>query len=137
MGLKVSNNKCPRSGRPCRGMLRDTILDWEDELPLVEQTKSEKECKEANLCVCLGTSLQIFPVASMPFLCKSNRKTEKGRVVIVNLQSTPMDKKADLVIHEKTDRVMEMLMNGLNMVCPSYSIENDLIIQSEDKLIEY
>lgn len=38
----------------------------------------------ADLCICLGTSLQIQPINLVPF----NAKKNKGRVVICNLQKT-------------------------------------------------
>lgn len=38
----------------------------------------------ADLSICLGTSLQIQPINSVPFHAKKN----KGRVVICNLQET-------------------------------------------------
>lgn len=37
VGQKLTGKSCPlpkKNGRRCRGKLRDTILDWEDELPL-------------------------------------------------------------------------------------------------------
>lgn len=128
MGLKLSSVKCARGGRPCRGMLRDTILDWEDELPAFELDCAEKHCKSADLCVCLGTSLQIFPVADLPFMCRRRRTKTKGKVVIINLQATPASKKADMVIHAKTDLVMKMILERLDIQCPSYTTDKDLIL---------
>jgi hypothetical protein len=59
----------------------------------------------------LGTSLQIRPCRDLP------RKTKKngGRIVIVNLQKTTMDSLANLIIHERCDRVMKYIMDKLNL----------------------
>ncbi|BAS88328.1 Os04g0271000, partial [Oryza sativa Japonica Group] len=45
--------------------------------------------------------LQITPACNMPLLSLKNG----GRVAIVNLQATPKDKKASLVIHGLVDKV--------------------------------
>ena len=42
----------------------DTVLDWEDPLPFDELAESERRCAEADLCVVLGTTLQIQPVGT-------------------------------------------------------------------------
>ncbi len=54
-----------------------------------------------DLSICLGTSLQIIPAANLPL------RTVKagGSLAIVNLQATPKDKKAAVVIHAKVDQV--------------------------------
>lgn len=66
---------------------------------------------QADLCLCLGTSLQIRPCRDLP------RKTKKngGQVVIVNLQKTTMDSIASLIIHERCDQVMKYIMDKLNL----------------------
>ena len=125
MGLKLSNNICPRLKRPCRGYLRDTILDWEDNLPRSELDKAILYSQKADLCICLGTSLQIFPAANLPFICKK-RKDNPGKVVIINLQPTKFDSKADLVIHDYVDNVMIYLCKLLNVTISNYDQENDL-----------
>lgn len=113
MGLKVSNVKCPRqTGKPCRGYLRDTILDWEDELPYSELKSAEDNILKSDLCICMGTTLQINPVGQMPFW---SRKKNPRKVVIINLQKTRHDSKADLVIHEYVDRVSQMICQFLRI----------------------
>ena len=67
-----------------RGKLRDTILDWEDELPLEDIQRAEQHSSKADLSLCLGTSLQIVPAGKLPLRAKRN----KGRLVICNLQPT-------------------------------------------------
>lgn len=131
MGLKLSGQKCFKSeGKPCRGVLRDTILDWEDELPVYELDKAHEFCSKADLVICLGSSLQIQPVNKLPFLCKK-RKIDKGKVVIVNLQKTVMDKKADLVIHDYVDDLMRRLVDILELKVNDYTEEKDLILASK------
>lgn len=107
VGLKSTGHKCLRE-KPrgqCRGFLHDTILDWEDSLPDDEMRLSEAHCKRAQLCMCLGTSLQIMPVGNYPLLTKK----KGGKVVVINLQKTRVDKYADLVINSKLDVVFQML----------------------------
>lgn len=90
----------------CRGYLHDTILDWEDSLPAEEMKISELNCKNADLCLCLGTTLQIMPVGNYPLLSK---KHKNGKIVIINLQETRLDKNADLIINSKLDLVFNCL----------------------------
>lgn len=114
MALKVSSIPCPRAERPCRGYLRDTVLDWEHELPAFELEPSEKHVRKSQLVICLGTTLQINPIGSLPFVGKKGPGFGR-KVVIINLQKTRFDKKADLVIHEYLDKVSKKLCELLEL----------------------
>ncbi|XP_078162977.1 sirtuin 1 isoform X2 [Carex rostrata] len=114
IGLKKTSRRC--SEPSCLSKLKDTVLDWEDALPDKEMDLAQKHCSAADLVLCLGTSLQITPACNFPFRCLKNG----GRVVIVNLQSTPKDKKASLVIHGLVDKVMEEVMRILHHRIPPF-----------------
>jgi len=60
------------------------------------------------LVICLGTSLRIEPAGSLPSLAK--------KFVIVNLQETPYDSEAALVIRARVDDVMNALMEQIGLV---------------------
>ncbi|VAH41501.1 unnamed protein product [Triticum turgidum subsp. durum] len=87
MKVLCSQNKMLNSGK--------------DALPPEEMNSAEEQCRAADLVLCLGTSLQITPACNMPLLSIKNG----GKVAIVNLQATPKDKKASLVIHGLVDKV--------------------------------
>jgi mono-ADP-ribosyltransferase sirtuin 6 len=93
-------------GSCCGGALRDTLLDWNDELPQDDLNRATMQCQNADWVLCLGTSLRIEPAGSLPTLAK------KG-FVIVNLQPTPYDGKAALVIRARVDQVMKELLQRL------------------------
>mmetsp|Transcript_2646 Transcript_2646/g.5066 ORF Transcript_2646/g.5066 Transcript_2646/m.5066 type:complete len:329 (+) Transcript_2646:57-1043(+) len=97
LSFQPTGKTCPHC---CTGRLHDILLDWEDmvlDLELVTE-----HCSQADLVLCLGTSLRIEPVASLPLLAK--------QFVIVNLQPTPLDEDATLIVRAKVDAVMEELM---------------------------
>jgi mono-ADP-ribosyltransferase sirtuin 6 len=126
IGLSYTGRECTLGGNPagsCKGKLKDTLLDWESDLPEVDWAKAQEECHNADLIICLGTSLRIEPAASLctfarPDLSATTRE-EKTRnekklgYVIVNLQKTPYDDQATLVVRGKVDDVMEGLMQRL------------------------
>lgn len=64
VGFKFTGRRCVADG--CNGRLKDQILDWEDELPKEELKASERASAEADLAICLGTSLQITPACNIP-----------------------------------------------------------------------
>ncbi|KAF5948525.1 hypothetical protein HYC85_014482 [Camellia sinensis] len=114
IGLKKTSRSC--SDVKCGAKLKDTVLDWEDVLPPTEMNAAEKHCRMADIVLCLGTSLQITPACNLPL--KSLRGG--GKIVIVNLQQTPKDKKASLVIRGLVDKVIAGVMHYLNLRIPPY-----------------
>lgn len=126
MGLKATGVKCTnnKARGKCRGILHDSILDWEDALPENDLEKADIMSKAAMLSVTLGTSLQIVPAANLPLIA---RKKNGGKLVIVNLQPTKHDKHADLRIHHYVDDVMQGVMDELNIHVPPFN--NAVVVQ--------
>lgn len=114
IGLKDTGRRCSEPG--CGGKLKDTVLDWEDALPSEELIPAEKHCKEADVVLCLGTSLQITPACNLPL----RAVRAGGKMVIINLQATPKDKKAALVIHARVDEVIAGVMEKLCVSIPAF-----------------
>ena len=73
----------------------------------------------SDLSIVIGSTLQIIPAGNMPTYTK---KRPHGKLVIINLQPTKHDKKADMVIRCYADKVFEMLFKKLNQGCTFFSI---------------
>ncbi|XP_047341961.1 NAD-dependent protein deacetylase SRT1 [Impatiens glandulifera] len=114
IGLKETPRRCSNVG--CGARLRDTVLDWEDPLPKKEIDLAEKHCKMADVVLCLGTSLQIKPACDLPLKCLRGG----GKIVIVNLQKTPKDNKANILIHGLVDKVLAGILEPLNLRIPPF-----------------
>ena len=128
VGQKVSNVSCPApkgNGRACRGKLADFVLDWEDNLPDYDLDLSLSHSTLAHLSIVMGSTLQIIPAGNLPTFARKYHGEGVGRMVILNLQPTKHDKKADLIIHEYVDKVMEMLFEELGFEIPAYDPELD------------
>ena len=112
VGFRRTGRACTRCGGPCR----DQVLDWDDPLPPAELALAERHSSEAQLTLTLGTSLQIHPACQLPL------RTLKagGKLVIVNLQPTPKDKHASLVIRRRADDVLRVLMSALGLAIPPF-----------------
>ncbi len=120
VGFKRTGRRCTAGA--CRGMLRDHCLDWDDALPEDELQMAERHAAKADLCLCLGTSLVITPACDIPLraLSKRKHKPRGGSLAVVNLQPTPKDGKAKIVIHSKVDGVMRIVMRELGIQVPPY-----------------
>ena len=89
----------------CQSHLRDTLLDWCDHLPEDDWDRCQDVCDQADLIITLGTSLRMEPAASL---------VRRGkRYVVVNLQETPYDEEAALVIRHKVDELLHMVLTRL------------------------
>lgn len=97
------------------------MLDWEDALPEEQLEAAEDHANTADLVLCLGTSLQIRPICNLPL----NTKRHGGKFAIVNLQKTPKNKAADLVIHARCDQVMQLVMGHLGRSIPFFDRWDD------------
>jgi NAD-dependent deacetylase len=77
---------CPR----CGGVLKPAITFFGESLPAEALRDAGDEAQKADLMLILGTSLTVYPAASLPDYTLRNG----GRIVIVNNMPTPLDGRA-------------------------------------------
>jgi len=104
----------------------DTIINFGETLPLDTLDASFDHAQKADLCVALGSSLTVTPAADIPKVVGEQRQ----RLVIVNLQCTPLDQLAKLRIYAKTDDVSRMLMSKLCLEIPEFRLRRKIILKT-------
>ena len=68
---------------------------------------AERLSRESDVFIVIGSSLVVYPAASMPLIAKQGG----AKLVIINYTPTDMDGQADVVIHEKAGVVMQALLD--------------------------
>ncbi|XP_034472252.1 NAD-dependent protein deacetylase Sirt6 [Drosophila innubila] len=127
LGLPCKSAELGNSRRCRGGIMHDTVLDWEDNLPERDLDMAFMHSTIADLNITLGTTLQIVPSGNLPL---KNLKHD-GKLVICNLQPTKHDKKAHLVISSYIDEILTKVCKRLGIEIPEYSEESDPTKQSD------
>ena len=88
----------------CGGILRPDVVLFEDSMNehFFHATQVLSGCQ---LLIVIGTSLTVYPVASLPGLAR--------RLVIINNTPTPWDDKAEVVLHEPAGQVFTDILTQL------------------------
>lgn len=102
----------------CGGQLKDTIINFKESLPEEELDNAFNHATCADLCLAMGSSLRVTPAADVP----KEVFDHGGKLVIVNLQKTPLDPYAAIKINAKCDDVMIKLFQKLCMDIPKWKI---------------
>lgn len=100
--------RCPA----CGGILKPDAILFGEQLPQNTWQKALREIHQSDLMLVVGSSLEVFPVAKLPYNIVSNG----GRLIIINNQKTYLDKRADVVFHQDAaivlPQIMKVLKNG-------------------------
>ncbi len=94
----------------CGGLLKPATVSFGQSLPQQTLKEAQEYCMSCDLLICIGSSLVVYPAAGLPELAKSSG----ARLVIINRESTPKDKVADLVIRGEAGGIMSGILNLLN-----------------------
>ena len=98
-------------------MIVDNIVNFNEFLPEGEFQKANQHAEAGDLALVLGTSMKVDPACSIP---NKIWKKPNGKMVIVNLQTTPYDRYCKLRIFGETDLVLHMLIEELGYTIPSF-----------------
>lgn len=114
----VYDNTCPNCGKTfhpsvvadcpgipycaCGGIIRPGILLFGEVPDMNKVMALIKELNKSDLLIVAGSSLKVSSAHKL-------LKNYKGKMAILNLDPTPYDNRADLVIHEKLRPVFEQL----------------------------
>jgi NAD-dependent deacetylase len=89
---------CPK----CGGVVKPTTVLFGERMPAPALQEAERRARAADLFVVLGSSLVVYPAAYMP----AHARHAGATLAIVNLEPTPLDAQAELVIREKAGVAM-------------------------------
>lgn len=113
----VSRNHCTRCGSfytleevmaaegvprcACGGVIKPDVVLYEEALDEDTVAGAVRAIRRADLLIVAGTSLVVYPAAELI------RYYRGDKLVLINLQPTPADGIANLVIHDKVGRVLK------------------------------
>mgnify|MGYP005763230567 FL=1 len=87
----------------CGGTIKPDVVLYEESLDSYTLSKSLDYIRKADILIVGGTSLAVYPAASLiDYYCGN-------KLVLVNKSATPADRRADLVIHEPIGQVFSQL----------------------------
>jgi NAD-dependent deacetylase len=93
----------------CCGKVKPDVVLFGELLPAEAMARAEQLCSSADLLLCIGSSLEVHPVAGLPGLTLAHG----GRIAIVTKSSTPYDSDAsvrlDGDVAEELDDVLALL----------------------------
>merc|ERR1712137_1319303 len=106
----------------CGGRMKDSVVAFSESLPEAHLERAKEHSKKADVALVLGTSMRLKPACYLPELCwfnsKLNDSIPPGKFFLVNLQKTDYDPHAYVRFFHTTDRVMQLVMEMLNIPVP-------------------
>jgi len=86
----------------CSGILKPDTISFGQAMPTDKMALAFTYAQECNLCIVLGSSLVVYPAASVPA-----HAVERGAaLMIINRDETPLDSQADVVVHESVSSAL-------------------------------
>ncbi len=96
---------CPN----CGGFLKAATILFGQRVPDTELIQARELALSCDLFLVVGSSLKVNPAATLPRLALKNDVP----LIIINLQPTPLDDYAEIVINEKAGVVLPQIVSGL------------------------
>jgi NAD-dependent deacetylase len=94
----------------CRGKVKPDVVLFGEFLPAEAMARAEELCSSADLLLCVGSSLEVHPVAGLPGLTLAHG----GRIAIVTKSSTPYDSDAAVRLTGDVAQDLEAVLAGLD-----------------------
>jgi NAD-dependent deacetylase len=93
---------CPH----CGGILKLTAVMFGEPLPTDALDAAFRAAREADLCLVIGSSLQVYPAAEVPF----RAATSGAALIVVNDEPTPLDHLARVVLRGRAGEILPKLV---------------------------
>lgn len=107
-GLLRSGSDMPRCPA-CQAILKPDIVLFEEQLPQDIWKAAERHCAQADVILVVGSSLAVWPAASLPELAVENG----AKLILVNLSATHLDADAAVLLPVDVALALPAIAEGL------------------------
>jgi NAD-dependent protein deacetylase/lipoamidase len=95
----------------CRGAVKPDVVLFGELLPESAMARATELAERADLILCVGSSLAVYPVAGLP----QQTLSHGGRLAIVTKGETPYDGDAEVKLEGEVDAELEALLRALRI----------------------
>lgn len=106
----LEDNEMPRC--QCGGVLKPDCILFGEQLPYQALQDAKNDARKCDLMFVIGSSLEVEPASSLPGLAQRNG----AKLVMINLEPTFLDHRADLVFHEDAAVVLPCIADYLTSI---------------------
>jgi NAD-dependent deacetylase len=92
----------------CSGILKPDTISFGQAMPEDKMAQAIVHAENCDLCIVLGSSLVVYPAASIPVQAVRNG----AKLIIINRDETPLDTQADLVIHDSVSKALGQMVDA-------------------------
>lgn len=96
---------CPK----CNSVLKPNVILFGEQLPIQQLLAAQEAARKADVIVIVGSSLEVAPASDIPLLTRRYG----GKIIIINLETTPIDSLAELVFHTDAAETLPQLVSCL------------------------
>ncbi len=102
----------------CGAPLKPDVVLFGEYLPVGALERAQRLAEEAELMVCIGSSLEVYPVAELPL----RTLAAGGRIAIVTRGATPLDARATVRLDGDVVEELEAVVAALELRGAAYSV---------------
>ncbi len=92
--------------------LKPRIVFFGEALPKEVLSEAIEEAKRSDVFIVVGSSLQVYPAASIPFIAKDSG----AKLVMINADPTDKDRLFDIVLHGKAGEVLPKIVDKVKEI---------------------
>ncbi len=107
----LQDRQMPRCAE-CGSPIKPNVILFGEQLPVQQFMGAQDACRKADIMIIIGSSLEVAPASDLPLLAMKNG----AKLVIVNLQPTHLDNRADVVIHADAAEVLPEIIHQMETV---------------------
>lgn len=96
----------------CGGVLKPNVILFGEQLPVREFQNAQDAAKKSDLMIIVGSSLEVAPASDLPTLAYRTG----AKLIIINLEPTPADRFAEVVIHAKAAEVLPEIVRQVELI---------------------
>lgn len=105
---RIRNGQVPRC--ECGGVMKPDVILFGEQLPIRVLNQAMDEARRCDLILVAGSSLEVTPAADIPFLAVDSG----AKAIMVNLEPTAFDSRADVVIHGDVAEILPRLVETVS-----------------------
>lgn len=108
----LEGGNIPKCDHCRKGIIKPDVILYGEQLPIRVFQAAQEATRQSDLMIVIGSSLEVAPASDIPVLAARTG----AKIMIINLEPTPADDMADIVLHARAAEVLPQIVSKVGHV---------------------